>query len=161
MSQAQTRLRRRMAIQGFVDLPDSVLAGIDPWLRLSPALCMLWVVLGTVLQSPWILAALLPFALAGGLARSHPFDALYNQVIRRFTQTSSLPPHPVPRRFACLTASAWIAATSLAFALGKGGAATALGMSLAGVALVNVATGFCLPSWLYSRMFGSVRSYRV
>ena len=57
-----TTARRRIEAQGFVGLDDGTLASIQYWLRLSPAMCMVWTVAGLFLGSPIILWALVPFA---------------------------------------------------------------------------------------------------
>jgi hypothetical protein len=58
--------------------PDETYAQINYPLRLSPAICMVWVAVGTALASPIILWALMPFAALGAILPGHPFDVLYN-----------------------------------------------------------------------------------
>ncbi len=38
--------RNRLEAQGFVGLDDATLADVGPWLRLSPAICMIWAAIG-------------------------------------------------------------------------------------------------------------------
>ena len=75
-------LRKRIEMQGFTGLSDAEVRQINYPLRLAPAICMVWTALGVVLGSPLVLAALVPFALAGALFEGHPFDALYNYGLR-------------------------------------------------------------------------------
>ena len=74
-----TRLttRKRLETQGFLGLDDRSLAEINYWLRLSPAICMLWAAVGTALNSASLLWALVPFALLGAILPGHPFDVVY------------------------------------------------------------------------------------
>lgn len=145
--------KRRLAeMQGFTGLDDRTLREIDPWLRLAPALCMTWVAVGTALGSAAILAALVPFAVAGVFGTRHPFDALYEHGIRRRLGTASIPRYGAPRRFACAVASAWLLSTSAAFYLGAMALGYVLGASLVMAAAVPTLTGFCIPSWVYGKI---------
>ena len=74
MSQVTATVRERIQAQGFCGLD----AQINYPLRLSPAICMVWVAVGTALASPTILWALAPFAALGAILPGHPFDVLYN-----------------------------------------------------------------------------------
>jgi hypothetical protein len=116
------RMRARLEMQGFVGLNDRRLAESRPWLRLAPAICATWATLGTIVASPVLLWALVPFAALGALRRSHPFDALYNYGLRHLLGTRRLPAYGPPRRVACGVATVWLAATAAAF--GSGAAAT-------------------------------------
>lgn len=124
-------------------------------LRFPTALCLALVGVGLALQSASIVALLVPVgALAGWTAR-HPFDRLWNGVVRHAFAAPELPANPVRRRHAFKLATLWLAAVSVLFAMG----ATAVGLALGGVlvavcALVTV-TNFCIPStvlaWLDAR----------
>jgi hypothetical protein len=146
--------RNRLEAQGFVGLDDRTLADVGSWLRLSPAICMIWAAIGTGLASPEILWSLMPFAALGALFSGHPFDALYNHGVRHWLGTQRLPRYGAPRRFACVVATVWLAAAGLAFYLGS----TVLGYVLGGLltlaALVPVVTDFCIPSFFWGLMFG-------
>ena len=66
MSDIPVTTRNRIEAQGFLGFDDRMLAQINYWLRLSPAICMVWTAIGTALSSALILWALAPFALLGG-----------------------------------------------------------------------------------------------
>jgi hypothetical protein len=144
--------RGRLETQGFVGLDDASLREVGPWLRLAPALCATWAAVGTVFSAPWLLWALVPFAALGALGSGHPFDALYDRVIRHRLGTRPLPPYGAPRRFACAVASVWLAGTGLAFF----GGATVVGYALGGAfvlaALVPTLTDFCIPSFIFKHV---------
>lgn len=148
------RARVRLEAQGFLGLDDQTLAQINYWLRLSPAICMIWVAVGTALGSPPVLWSLVPFALLGALLPGHPFDLLYTLGFRRVVGGPRLPCYPRPRRLACLTASFWIAGEALAFQNAIPLAGHLLGWSLVVMAFVNVSMGFCVPSFIYGLLFG-------
>ena len=149
--------RRRVEAQGFTGLPDETVAGLDLALRLSPAICMTWAASGTALASPAALWALVPFALLGAILPGHPFDVLYNHLLRHRLGRESIPRYPRPRRFACLLASLFLMAAGGAFRAGQPAIGYAFGGSLTLAAFVNVSAGFCIPSFLYGMVFGQPR----
>ena len=97
-------------------------------------------------------AALLP---------GHPFDLLYTFGIRRLTGGPALPRYPLPRRFACLLATLMIVGAAWIFQSGWILAGQLFGWGLVGAALVNVTTGFCIPSFIYGLLFGPPGSCQV
>lgn len=148
--------RRFIEMQGFVGHDDAALAEIAPWLRLSPAICMTWTAVATAIGSAAMLYALVPFAIAGAVLNGHPFDALYNHGIRHLLGTRALPRYGAPRRFACAVASVWLIVAATALATGWTTVGLALGGSMAVAASVPTFTGFCIPSFVYQRLFGTV-----
>ena len=47
MNELSPPVRQRVEAQGFVGLDDQTIDHINYWLRLSPAICMTWVAVGT------------------------------------------------------------------------------------------------------------------
>ena len=146
--------RARLEMQGFVGLDDERLAEIGPWLRLAPGLCAAWAAVGTAWSSPALLWALVPFAALGAIRRGHPFDALYNHVLRHLLGTRRLPPYGAPRRFACGVATVWLAATAAAFGGGATVPGYALGAAFVAAALVPATIDFCIPTFFFGLLFG-------
>ena len=146
--------RRRIEAQGYLGLSDATLAEVGPWLRLSPAICMVWVAIATYFESVNALLVLIPFAALGIFLPWHPFDAIYNLGVRHLIGTELLPRAGAPRRFACFVATAWLIATSWAFYSGATVLAYVLGYSLVFAAAVPTFTDFCIPSFFYGLMFG-------
>ena len=93
--------RRRLEIQGFVDVEERTLAETAPWLRLALALCTVIAAAGTALGSPMVLWSLVPTAALAAAFPVHPFDLLYNHGLRHLTGTGPLPRRGAPSRFAC------------------------------------------------------------
>ena len=108
MSQISTTARERIQAQGFCGLSDATYAQINYPLRLSPAIMMVWVAVGTVLASAQILWALVPFTALGAILTGHPFDVLYNQGLRYLMGTQELPRYGLRRRFAFAVATTMI-----------------------------------------------------
>jgi hypothetical protein len=151
-------VRGRIEAQGFLGLDDQMIRQINYWLRLSPAICMVWAAIGTALQSAAVLWALVPFALLGAVLPGHPFDLFYTHGARYVTGGPRLPRYPLPRRFACLLATLMLVAAAWCFQSGWNLSGQILGWGLVGAALVNVTTGFCIPSFIYGLIFGKPAS---
>ena len=146
-------LRHRLEQQGFCGLDDATLAEVGPWLRWSPALCTFFMVLGVALRSPawlWLLAAT---AFLGVFLPFHPFDLLYNHVVRHLTGTRPFPHSSPQRRFACGLASLWLVATGWAFRAGSNPLGYSLGVPLILVAALVSLTHICIPSILFNTLF--------
>ena len=154
MNSTLARKRCRAEMQGFTGLDDETLLAIEPWLRLSPTICTIWAAAGTALGSALVIWALVPFAALGALLPGHPFDAIYNHGIRRWTGGPRIPVYGTPRRFACGVASVWLTGVALAFQLGAPTAGYLLGTLFVMIAVVPVLTGFCIPSFLWGLTFG-------
>ena len=151
-------VRRRVEAQGFLGLDDHTIGRLNYWLRLSPAICMIWAGVGTAMHSAAVLWALAPFALLGALLPGHPFDVIYGFVVRRLKAGPPIPRYPFPRRFACLLATLMIVGAAVSFQSGLTMAGLIIGWSLVGAAFVNVTTGFCIPSFIYGLIFGEPAS---
>ncbi len=148
-----TATRRRLETQGFIGLDDASLSAVEPWLRLSPALCTLFIALGTAIASPVMLTGIMVIAMLGTILPVHPFDLIYNYGLRFVTRTPSLPHNGAPRRFACGMAAVWLAATAFAFASGAAQLGYVLGGILAIVGFIVSSTHFCIPSTIYRLLF--------
>jgi hypothetical protein len=53
------KARARIEAHGFLGLDDQTVHQINYWLRLSPAICMVWTAIGTALQSTTVLITVL------------------------------------------------------------------------------------------------------
>lgn len=80
-------VRSRLEAQGFCNLDDATLTELAPWMRWSPALCTVFMAIGTALNSPVILWSLAATAFLGVLLPFHPFDLLYNYGVRFLSGT--------------------------------------------------------------------------
>ena len=158
MNTVSTTTRQRIEAQGYLGLSDATLAKVGPWLRLSPAICMVWVAIATYYQSVTALIVLIPFAALGMILPWHPFDTIYNFGIRHLIGTELLPRAKAPRKFACFVATVWLIATSWAFYSGAITIGYVLGGSLVVAAAVPTFTDFCIPSFFYGLMFGKPRA---
>lgn len=149
------RTRHRLDVQGFDSVDEAELAEVAPWLRLAFASCALLAGVGTALASPVVLLVLVPIAASAAVFPRHPFDLVYNHLVRRFTGTRALPRRGPPARFACGVGTAWLLVTAWAFLAGHHVVGYALGAALTGVAVLVSTTDICIPSMLYRLVFGA------
>lgn len=84
----------------------------------------------------------------------HPFDLLYNHVIRRFTGTGPLPRRGAPSRFACGLGAVLLVVAAWLFDAGHMVAGYALGGMLTAVAALVATTDICIPSLMYRTLSG-------
>jgi len=151
------RTLRRLDIQGFDSVDESVLAGVGRWRRLAFVVCASLAAVGTALASSVILLVLAPIAAVAGASPVHPFDLIYNYGIRHLTGTEPLPRRGAPSRFACGVGSLWLLVTAWAFSAGHATVGYALGASLSSVALLVATTDICVPSMIFRKIFGPPR----
>jgi len=154
MASPMQRRRRLLEVQGFDGLDDATIGAVEPWLRMAPAILLVWTAAGVVTCSAPTLWAAVPFSLGAVVLRNHPFDVLYNHGLRHLTGGPRLPRYGRERRLAWLLSSGWLAVTGLLFHLGMSLAATAVGSLLLAVEAILVGTGRCVPSYLLRRLPG-------
>lgn len=154
MDKSLLTLPRRLELQGFTGLSEQRQREVDRWLRLAPAICLIWAAAGFYQASPEIIAALIPFAALGALLPTHPFDVIYNYGIRFLTGGEKLPPYSAPRRFACALATVWLTVNALLFHFQATQMGYAMGILFVTVPFINITLGLCMPSYLYRLFFG-------
>jgi hypothetical protein len=152
MRRVTCEMRARLEMQGFVGLSDETIRQVVYWLRLTPAVIVLWVAVGVSLGSAPVLWALAPFMAAGVVLPWHPFDALYQFFIRHRLGTVALPPAGRPRRLTMALAVVWLLATGWCFQTGAIGTARVLGLIQISVSGTQAVTGFCIPSFVYQQV---------
>jgi hypothetical protein len=134
--------------QGFTT--DGCQDGLYSALMFQPRVIAGAVILGVVLQSPWLFLALSAALWWGALVPRHnPFDAFFNRVIADPTRLAAIPVAPPPRRFS--QAAAGMVALTIAVTLltGESHAAWLIeGVFVAGSMSV-VVRRLCLPAHLY------------
>lgn len=141
--------QRALGQQGYVYSPAE-LAELSWGLRFTPAICMLLAVYGLAMQQPWIhfglaIFGILPFWFPAW----HPFDRLYNHLLRLLWSGVALPPNPLPRRIACFMGGAMNLGIGVAFVMGNAPVAYALGAALITLQLIVISTHFCVASWMF------------
>ena len=147
--------------QGFDYLDQEAKARYALPLRFTPAVCIILILIGLILQSPIWLALLVPIGLSGALfPRGMIIDVVYNFGVRHLFGAPKLPPTPTPRRFSYLLSTTLTAGAALSFQYGL----PVLGFVLGGAVIVGATilttTLWCLGSWIYWKIFGDRRPTR-
>lgn len=147
-------IRRRLEAQGFLGLTDDELRVIGPWMRFTPVLNLTFTVMATALSSVPLLVGLAILMAAGAMMPVHPFDALYNGLVRRITRTQPLPKSGVRRRIVFVVGAAWLLLIAGTFLSGMSGVGYVLG-GLMAVLIAPLATiHVCVLSEGMARIFG-------
>jgi hypothetical protein len=153
MTPAASPTRAHLLLQGFACDANPAILASSRWLRFTPALSTVAIVGGTLLRSPAVLLAFTACA-AIGAAGWHPFDALFNHVVRHVVGAEPLPPNPAPRRFAMAVASVWAAGTAWLYSAGFATAGLVAGLALGVAAVLVSTTHFCIGSLIYRMIWG-------
>ena len=148
------KLLARLRVRGIDVSTDPDFMKIVPWTRFTFALCTIAAAVATAMASTLLLWAMVLIATLGAATTRHPFDHIYNKVVRRFTGTSELPENRAPTRFACGMAAVWFTCVALAFHAGYDATAYTLGVMFVGVGALVSVTHFCIPSTIYQFLFG-------
>jgi len=150
LSDVATWSRGCLTMQGYGALSDVERRRLWLGLRFAPALCLTGIAAGTALGSAVVLLAMAGTAFVGGFVTSkHPFDHVYDAVVRPLLGGPRIPASPAPRRFACQLATPWIVAVAVAFVADAPIVAWVLAVPLLAVGAVVSLTNWCLPSLIH------------
>jgi hypothetical protein len=124
-------------------------------LLFQPRIVGLVVLVGVVMQEPWVFLALGAVLLSVALVpRLNPFDALYNRTLAIRPGRIALMPAPPPRRFAQGLAGTFAVAIGTSLALGWKATALVLEGFLIVAVGALVLGGFCLGSFVFHLLRG-------
>lgn len=149
--------QRRTRLQGWrgpeADQADAA-AGAQ---RLGPALCAVGATAGALMGSPLVLAATAATALAGTFAANHPFEWLYNRwAASRGRQ--QLPANRAAKRLGCAIGVIFLGGAAIAFSVGASTLGLVLALILGCTAAFVATTGICVPSLLFTVLWGARRA---
>lgn len=151
-----TRLARLQGWRG-AELDQAVGAG---WaLSIAPAVCGVGSLVGGLLQSSVVLGLLGLTALIGVVAANQPFETLYNALAPRWGRVP-VPRNRAAKRLGCFLGTAHLVGAVVAFELGAPGVGLVLSLSLGGLASFVALSGICVPSMLFTMLFGAERATR-
>ena len=141
---------RSLVQQGYTQLTAQELTQLEWGLRFTPLACSLLTVYGLATQQPLVLWGVALLGMwAFFLPAAHPMDMIYNHVLSPLLGTAKLPPNPMQRRLACLSAGFMNLLAGTLFWAGLPTAALAVGGCLLVLQAIVIATHFCLLSWVY------------
>jgi hypothetical protein len=137
--------RANLTTQGYC-LNDRERRELAIGLRFSTGLCVPLVVVALVLQSGVMVFALCGVGLIAGFTARHPFDYLWNHIVRHALGAPALPRNPPRRRDAFKVGTVWLAVVGTLLALGAVTPALVLGWMLVPACAAVTAVNLCLPS---------------
>lgn len=145
--------RRRLETQGYIGLTDSELNDFKFGIRFAYYLCGSIVILGLALTNLKILFATMIMALWGAIPPYHPFDYLYNYLIRHLVNKPKMPPRSNQGRFACGIATVWVGGIIYLFYVGLNFWGYIAGGILVLIAALVSTMDICIPSMIYNFLF--------
>ena len=145
--------RKRLETQGYHGFSDQELAIHRFGIRFAYGLCTTLIIIGLILANIPVLIIAMLVAFFGIFPPYHPFDYLYNYLVRHLIKKPKLPPRSNQGRFACGIASVWIASIIYFFYIGLNLWAYILGVVLLIIAILVTTTDFCIPSIIYNFLF--------
>jgi hypothetical protein len=152
-SNIKPQTRKRFEIQGYQGYSDSELNDFKFGIRFAYYLCGSLVILGLVFTNLEVLVAAMIIAFVGSFPPYHPFDYLYNYVIRHWIGKPKMPPRSNQGRFACRIATVWLGVTIYLFYTGNNIWGYFLGVALVMVAGLVSILDICIPSMIYNFLF--------
>lgn len=145
--------RNRFITQGYGSCSDKELNDYKYGIRFAYYLCGALVLVGLLLANLEILTAAMIIAFFGMLPPYHPFDYLYNYVIRHLINKPKMPHRTNQGRFACGIATVWLGGTIYLFYSGLNVLGYIAGGILLSIATLVSTTDICIPSMIYNMLF--------
>lgn len=139
--------------QGYCNLSDAEISELAFGNRFAYILCGSIVAVAVATAHIPTLIAMTIVAFFGIILPYHPFDYIYNHMLRSVLNKPKLPPRSKQLKFACVIATLWLIATTYLFYVGFDVSGYVLGALLVAVAFIVSATDFCIPSMIYNFIF--------
>lgn len=149
---SQIRINR-IREQGYICQTDAEIKELAFGNRFAYRLCVTLLIFGVSFANIPLLTFMMLIAFFGIVLPNHPFDYIYNLVLRKKMNKPELPPRSNQLKFACTVATLWIGATIYLFFTGLTIWGYITGASLIGVAALVSSIDFCIPSKIYNALF--------
>lgn len=143
----------RIRAQGYFNYSDAEITDLAFGNRFAYRLCTAILAIGVITGNIAILSAMMTVAFFGVVLPNHPFDYIYNYVLRQRMNKPKLPPRSVQLKFACSLATTFIAITIYLFYNNYQTAAYIVGGQLVVVASLVSTIDYCLPSIVFNYCF--------
>jgi hypothetical protein len=152
-----TWTQRRTRLQGWrgAEADSADLAVVAQ--RVGPAVCALGAFAGAALASPPVLAIFAVTALAGAVGPNHPVEGLYNRWARARSRPA-LPANRAAKRLGCAIGAVFLGGSAIAYAAGASSLGLVLAIVLGATAAFVAVTGICVPSMLFTMLWGADRA---
>jgi hypothetical protein len=144
---------KRFGVQGYSCYSDQELDNYGYGIRFAYYLCDSLMILGLLLTNFWILATIMVIAFLGAVLPNHPFDYLYNYLVRYWINKPKIPRRTNQTKFACGIASVWLGGIIVLFYSGFSILAYIAGGLIVSLATLVATTDICIPSMIYNALF--------
>ena len=152
LSLSETRIKRLRA-QGYTTQTEAELNELAFGIRFPYRMCVAVLSIAVATANIPLLAAMMVLSFMSVLLPNHPFDYLYNHVVRKWVNKPALGPRSPQLTFACSIATVWLGATTWLFYAGVPVGGYVLGIMLIATASLPAFTDFCVPSFIYNALF--------
>ena len=143
----------RLKVQGYFNYSDAEISEFAFGNRFAFIVCSSITAFGVASSNLPVLAAMTLIALFGVILPYHPFDYIYNYILRSMINKPKLPPRSKQLKFTCGVATIWLAGTMSLFYNGLAISGYVIGGLLVTVAFIVSTTDFCIPSNIYNLLF--------
>lgn len=143
----------RLKVQGYSGYSDTELTAFAFGNRFAYWVCLIILLLGVITANAPMLFVISVVAFGGIFLPYHPFDYIYNHLIRHKLNRPALPPRSKQLKFTCTIATFWMITTALLFHFELYFAGYVMGSLLAIVAFIVSTTDVCIPSIIYNFLF--------
>jgi len=144
-----TRINRLKA-QGYFQYSDEEISSFAFGNRFALVICAMFIAIGVATANMPILLAMTLVAIGGFVLPYHPFDYIYNHLLRGLLNKPELPHRSKQLKFACKRATMWLIVTISLFYMGYEIAGYVFGGLLFSAAFLVSTTDFCIPSTIYN-----------
>ena len=127
--------------------------------RVGPATCGVMALAVAVTGFTPLLLVTLATAIVGVFANNHAAESVYNVIARRRGR-QAMPANRAAKRMGCTVGSLFLGGALVANAVSATTVATILLVALGSLALFVAATAICVPSIVFTLLFGSERGTR-
>ncbi len=150
-----TKRINRLKVQGYCNYnySDTELSALAFGNRFAYRVCLLILVIGVANMNIPILMVMTLVAFGGIILPYHPFDYIYNHIVRALLDKPKLPPRPRQIKFAFTIATVCLITTIYLFYASFFVMGYVLGALLATSAFIVSTTDICIPSMIYNFIF--------
>lgn len=148
----------RIREQGYFRMSDQQISDLAFGNRFALIVCTSLVTTGIALANIPLLSIMLIVAILGFILPYHPFDYIYNHFLAQRMDKPMLPKRSDQLKFACTLATIFIATIIYTFSHGFILLGYIVGAIMFSIAFTVSTTDFCLPSFIYNRIFLSKKN---
>jgi len=145
----QSKTIHRLRIQGFEEEPEQALVSLNLPLRFASFVSLCLIVVGAMLQSPWLLFAVSAMQWLAVFCGRHPVDLLFNVIVGLRKMRYKIPLYPIYRRMAFALAGGFVGVSGTALLENAYLVSVVFLVLVSVVLLLNVFFGVCLSSMFF------------